>query len=154
MDAELNRPLSNLCHSGVLEPSCSPYSSPVFLVRKPRPPGAPPQTESETGNGNIWRIVTDMRQINLRVAPLYHALPRVEDSMYKLGQSKANLYSTFNNKGAFFSLPLAEESRDLTAISSSKYHLRYTRLPMGLKSSSSIYQLSLSNLLRPSSTAT
>jgi hypothetical protein len=72
----------------------------------------------------------------------------VEDSTYKLGQSKANLYSTFDNKGAFFSLPLAEESRDLTAISSSKYHLRYTRLPMGLKSSSSIYQLSLSNLLR------
>jgi hypothetical protein len=151
MDAELNRQLSKLCHSGILEPSCSPYSSPVFLVRKPNPPGAHPQTGNktgnETGNGNIWQIVTDMRQINLRVAPLYHALPRVEDSMYKLGQSKVNLYSTFDNKGAFFSLPLAEESRDLTAISSSKYHLRYTRLPMGLKSSSSIYQLSLSNLL-------
>jgi hypothetical protein len=78
MNAELNCQLSKLCHSGVLEPSCSPYSSPVFLVRKPSSPGAPPQTGNETGNetgsGNIWRIVTDMRQINLRVAPLYHAL--------------------------------------------------------------------------------
>jgi hypothetical protein len=148
MDAELNRQLSKLCHSGVLEPSCSPYSSPVFLVRKPSPPGAPPQTGSATGNGNTWRIVTDFRQQNLRVAPLYHALPRVEDSMHKLGQSKANLYSIFDQKGAFYALSLAEESRDLTAISSSKYHLRYTRLPLGLKSSSSIFQLSLSNLLR------
>jgi hypothetical protein len=149
MDAELNRQLSKLCQSNILEPSCSPYSSPVFLVRKPRPPPrAPPQTESETGSGNTWRIVTDMRQINQRVAPLYHALPRVEDSMYKLGHSKATFYSVFDQKGAFFSLSLAEESRDLTAISSSKYHLRYTRLPQGLKSSSSLYQLSLSNLLR------
>jgi hypothetical protein len=152
LDAELNRQLSKLCHSGILEPSCSPYSSPVFLVRKPRPPGAPPQTESETesetGSGNTWRIITDLRQINQRVAPLYHALPSVEDSMHKLGQAKANLYSVFDQKGAFFSLSLAEESRDLTAISSSKYHLRYTRLPLGLRSSSSIFQLSLSNLLR------
>jgi hypothetical protein len=68
--------------------------------------------------------------------------------MHKLGQSKANLYSIFDQKGAFYALSLAEESRDLTAISSSKYHLSYTRLPLGLKSSSSIFQLSLSNLLR------
>jgi hypothetical protein len=66
----------------------------------------------------------------------------------KLGQSKANLCSIFDQKGAFYALSLAEESRDLTAISSSKYHLRYTRLPLGLKSSSSIFQLSLSHLLR------
>jgi hypothetical protein len=146
MDAELNRQLSKLCHSHILEPSCSPYSSPVFLVRKPSPPSTPSQTG--TGNGNIWHIVTDMRLLNSRVAPVYHALPRVEDSMYKLGHSKATLYSIFDQKGAFYSLSLAEESRDLTAISSSKYHLRYTRLPLGLKSSSSIYQLSLSHLLR------
>jgi hypothetical protein len=37
MDAELNRQVSKLCQSGILEPSCSPYSSPIFLVRKPSP---------------------------------------------------------------------------------------------------------------------
>jgi hypothetical protein len=148
MDTELNRQLSKLCHSHILEPSCSAHSSPLFLVRKSSPPGTPPQTGNETANGNTWRLVTDLCQLNLRVAPVYHALPRVEDSMYKLGHSKATLYSVFDQKGAFFSLSLAEESRDLTAISSSKYHLRYTRLPLGLKSASSIYQLSLSNLLR------
>jgi hypothetical protein len=43
LDAELNRQLSKLCQSNILEPSCSPYSSPVFLVRKPRPPPAHPR---------------------------------------------------------------------------------------------------------------
>jgi hypothetical protein len=132
MDAELNRQLSKLCQSGVFwNRLVHRIRHPVFLVRKPRPPGAPPQTE--TGSGNTWRIVTDLRQLNLRVAPLYHALPRVEDSMHKLGQARANLYSIFDQKGAFYALSLAEESRDITAISSSKYHLRYTRLPLGLK---------------------
>jgi hypothetical protein len=68
--------------------------------------------------------------------------------MHKIGQSKATLYSIFDNKGAFHSLPLAEESRDLTAVSTSKFHLRYTRMPMGIKPASSLYQLALSNLLR------
>jgi hypothetical protein len=45
-------------------------------------------------------------------------------------------------------LPLAEESRDLTAVSTSKFHLRYTRLPLGIKSASAPYQLDLYNLLR------
>jgi hypothetical protein len=125
MDAELNRQVSKLCQSGVMEPTCSPYSSPIFLVRKPSPPGAP----SQTGNGNNFRVITDFRQLNLKLSPVYHALPRVEDCMHKIGQSKATLYLILDNKGAFYSLPLAEESRDLTAVSTSKFHLRYTRMP-------------------------
>jgi hypothetical protein len=144
MDAELNRQVSKLRQSGILEPTCSPYSSPIFLVRKPSPPGAPLQT----GNGNNFRVVTDFRSINLKLCLVYHALPRAEDCMHKIGHSKATLYSTFDNKGAFHSLPLAEESRDLTAVSTSKFHLRYTRVPMGIKPASSLYPLVLSNLLR------
>jgi hypothetical protein len=49
IDAELNRQLSKLCHSGILEPSCSPYSSPVFLVRKPSPRAHPRRPEAEMG---------------------------------------------------------------------------------------------------------
>jgi hypothetical protein len=144
MDAELNRQVSKLCQAGILEPSSSPYSSPIFLVRKPSPPDAP----SQTGNGNNYRVISDFRQLNLRIAPVYHALPRVEDCMHKIGHSKATLYSILDNKGAFYSLPLAEESRDLTAVSSSKFHCRYTRMPLGVKVASSLYQLVLSNLLR------
>jgi hypothetical protein len=145
LDAELNRQVSKLCKSGVLEPSCSPYSSPIFLVRKPSPPpGAP----SQTRNGNNYRLISDFRQLNSRIAPVYHALPRVEECMHKIGHSKATLYSILDNKGAFSSLPLAEEIRDLTAVSSSKFHCRHTRMHLGVKVASSLYQLALSNLLR------
>jgi hypothetical protein len=98
MDAELNRQVSKLCQSGILEPSCSPYSSPIFLVRKPSLPGAP----SETGSGNNFRLISDFRYLNLRLAPVYHALPRVEDCMHKIGHSKATMYSILDEKGAFY----------------------------------------------------
>jgi hypothetical protein len=96
----------------------------------------------------IFRVVTDFRAINLKLSPVYHALPRVEDCMHNIGQSKATLYSIFDNKGAFYCLPLAEESRDLTAVSTSKFHLRYTRMPMRNQLRITLYQLELSNLLR------
>jgi hypothetical protein len=68
--------------------------------------------------------------------------------MHKIGQSKATLYSIFNSKGAFYRLQLAEEGRDLTTVSTSKFHARYTRMPIVIKVVSALYQLELSNLLR------
>jgi hypothetical protein len=59
--------------------------------------------------------------------------------MHKIGHSKGTVYTVLDNKEAFYSLPLAEESRDLTAVSSSKFHCRYTRMPLGLKVASSLY---------------
>jgi hypothetical protein len=95
VDAELNRQVSKLCKAGVMELTCSPYSSPIFLVRKPSPPGAP----SQTGIGNNFRTVTDYRMLNLKLSPVYHALPKVEDCMHKIGHSKATLYSILITKG-------------------------------------------------------
>jgi hypothetical protein len=114
MDAELNRQVSKLCQAGVMEPTTSLYSSPIFLV-----PGTPGNT------GIAWRAVTDFRSINLRIYPENHALPRVEDCMHKIGQSKATLYSIFDNKGAFYCLPLADWRR--RAGTSHLQHLQISR---------------------------
>jgi hypothetical protein len=63
MDAELNRQVSKLCQAGVMEPTTSPYSSPIFwsenLAR---------QARRQTGNGNSFRAVTDYRILNLKVS--------------------------------------------------------------------------------------
>jgi hypothetical protein len=82
MDAELNRQVSKPCQAGVMEPTISPYWSPIFLVRKPNPP----ETPANTGNGNSFRAVTDYILLNLKISPVYHALPRVEDCMHKIGR--------------------------------------------------------------------
>jgi hypothetical protein len=47
MDTELNRQVSKLRQSGVMEPTSSPYSSPIFLVHKPSPQARPHKPEME-----------------------------------------------------------------------------------------------------------
>jgi hypothetical protein len=47
----------------------------------------------------------------------------------------------------FFALTIEEGSRDVTAVTSSRAHYRFARLPLGLKISSALYQQALSNLL-------
>jgi hypothetical protein len=74
MDAELNRQLSKLCHSGVLEPSCSPYSSPVFLVRKPRPP--PRRTPANRKRNRKWKYLEDRNRHAPDQSARRPALPR------------------------------------------------------------------------------
>ena len=133
LEAELNKQLCKLREAGILEDSTSPYSSSVFLVRK------------KDGN---YRIVTDDRKINLKLLPLYYCLPSADTVVHKLGSAGSKFISSFDTKSAFLALPLAQQSRDLTSISSSQYHLRYTTLPLGLRTASILYQNQLVNLLQ------
>jgi hypothetical protein len=74
-------------------------------------------------------------------------LPTPDDLVSKLGREKPRLCSCFDNRSGFYSLTIDEGSRDVTAVTSSRAHYRFCRLLLGLKISSSVYQLSLSNLL-------
>jgi hypothetical protein len=97
LDAELNRQVSKTMSVRRNVTYNIAVVVAIFLVRKPSPPGTP----AKAGNGNSFSAVTDYRVLNSKVCPVYHALPRVEDCMHKIGQSKATLYSIFDNKGAF-----------------------------------------------------
>jgi hypothetical protein len=81
------------------------------------------------------------------VADQFYVLPSPDDLISKLGREKPRLLTCLDNRSGFYSLTIDEGSRDVTAVTSSRAHYRFCRLPLGLKISSSIYQLSLSNLL-------
>jgi hypothetical protein len=81
------------------------------------------------------------------VADQFYVLPTPDQLVSKLNHARPKILSCFDNKCGFFSLTLEEGSRDVTAVTSSRAHYRFCRLPLGLKISSSIYQQSLSNLL-------
>jgi hypothetical protein len=141
LDAQLHAELSKWRKAGILEPTTSVYSSPVFLIKKSPPPGALP------GASPSYRLIADMRFLNAHVADQFHVLPTPDQLISKLGHERPRILSCFDNKCGFFSLTLEEGSRDVTAVTSSRSHYRFCRLPLGLKSSSSSYQLSLSTLL-------
>lgn len=100
----------------VIEESKSSWSSPVVLVRKP--------------NGKA-RLCLDSRRINSITKKDAFPLPNIEGL---LGRLKDTYFiSTIDLKDAFWQVPLAKDSREITAFSvpgRPLYH--YKRMPFGL----------------------
>jgi hypothetical protein len=146
---KLSREMNDLLHkellkwkkAGVVEPTTSAFFSPIFLLKKPAPPNAPKDYKPQ------FRAICDLRQVNLQVQPIFFGLPTAEQAIHKIGHARAQYFSVLDNRNAFYGVPIEEGSRDVTAISSSRLHLRFKRLCLGLSCSSALYQLQLSNLL-------
>ena len=107
---------------GVIQDSCSPYSSTVLLVPKP--------------TGGV-RVVVDFRALNKIVKRDAYPLPRVEDSLAAL-QGKT-YFSSIDIVTAFWQVPLSERSRQLTAFSTPDGLFEYVRMPMGLATASGVF---------------
>jgi hypothetical protein len=141
MDDLLHKELLKWKKAGVVESTTSAFSSPVFILKKPAPPNAPKDYKPQ------FRAICDLRRVNLQVQPIFFGLPTAEQAIHKIGHARAKFFSVLDNSNAFYGISIDEASRDVTAISSSRLHLRFKRLCLGLSCSSALYQLQLSNLL-------
>lgn len=94
-----------------------------------------------------FRLIVDLRALKDKVASQFYVLPTPDQVIFKLGHAKLRFLSSFDNKCGYFSQSIEEGWRNVTAITSSRVHYTFCRLPMGLKISSALYQQALSNLL-------
>lgn len=103
--------------------------------------------KSENGKEK-WRLVVDFRQLNKKIVNDKFPLTRLEDVLNRLGRAK--YFSTLDMTSSFHQINLDEDSRNLTAFSTSNGHYQFKRLPFGLKISSNSFQrmltISLSGL--------
>lgn len=107
--------LDRYLRESVIEPSSSSWSSPAFFVPK--------------ANGKL-RLVVDYRYLNSQTIPNGWPLPRIEDLLDRLHGSV--LFSTFDAHSGFHQLPIAPESRYLTAFTTPLGLYQFKRMPMGL----------------------
>ena len=120
---------------GYLKEGFSAYSSPVMLISRKL-------TKDK-------RVVTDFRHLNVRIAKNNLAYPLVRDTFSVLGNSKCEVLCILDLKDGFHSLRLSENSRQYCGILpyfGSSYYL-YQRMPMGLKTSLSIWQSYINAIL-------
>ena len=126
--AFIDKEMKRLCYMGILKEGFSAYSSPVILISRKL-------TKDK-------RVVTDFRDLNMRIAKNNLAYPLVRDTFSVLGNSKCQVLSVLDLKDAFHSLRLSENSKRYCGIlpyfSSPSY--LYQRMPMGLNISPSIWQ--------------
>ena len=123
--------LRDFIERGWLEPCHSEWASPCFVV--------PKKVAGE------WRLVVDYRGLNAQTQHDSYTLPLIEDMLQK--QHRRRIFTVIDLKHGNHQMPLAEESRACTAMSTPLGPLQWKVMPMGVTNGSAAFQRMLENLL-------
>uniref|UniRef100_A0A9J7WVP0 ribonuclease H n=1 Tax=Cyprinus carpio carpio TaxID=630221 RepID=A0A9J7WVP0_CYPCA len=117
---------------GVIEPSRSPWSSPIVMVPKP---------------DCTLRFCNDFRRLNEVSEFDGYPMPRVDELLERLG--RARFISTLDLTKGYWQVPLTETAKPKTAFSTPTGHWQYRVLPFGLHGAPATFQRMMDIVLRP-----
>jgi exodeoxyribonuclease III len=130
--AAMWKEVQKLLEQGKISESNSAWCAAVVLVPKP-------------GN-QAPRFTIDYRACNKVIVGLQYPLPRTDETLDRLSGSA--WYTSVDIRSGFWAVPLAEEDREKTAFSVPNCGLfQWNVLPMGLKTSSSIFMQFMASVL-------
>jgi hypothetical protein len=119
----IRKELKKLMDGGIIQPSKSPYNSPLWVVPKsPGPDGQP-----------RYRLVVDYRALNKKTKPDKYPLPHLEAMLDRMGG--ARYFSTLDLKNGYHQIRMSP-----TAFTFDRGHYEFTRMPFGLKKAPSTFQ--------------
>lgn len=131
MQKLVNVELDKLLEQGIVEPSSSPWSSPILLVPK---------------KDKSYRFVVDYRKLNRVTRKDAYPLPYISHTLDKLRD--ARYLTSLDIKSAYFQIPMAESSKQYTAFTVPNRGLfQFRRLPMGLSGSPAVWQRFIDRVL-------
>ncbi|KAK3568728.1 hypothetical protein QTP86_014757, partial [Hemibagrus guttatus] len=121
--AEIEKQVAGLLADGVIEESCSPWASPVVLVKK---------------KCGTWRFCVDYRRLNSVTIKDSHPLPRVDDTLDAL--AGAVWFSTLDFSNGYWQVEVAEDDREKTAFTTGQGLYQWRSMPMGLSNAPATFQ--------------
>ncbi|XP_063601511.1 uncharacterized protein LOC134777606 [Penaeus indicus] len=101
---------------GVIEPSDSPYCSPVVLVKK---------------SNNTWRFCVDFRALNNISQFDAEPMPFMDEALGNFTSDK--FFTELDLCKGYWQIPLSERSKPYTAFATKYGLMQFARLPFGLK---------------------
>lgn len=122
MQTELEEDVQHMLELGVVEPSNSPYSTPLIVVRK---------------KDNTNRYCLDFRKINKQTVFDAEPMPKHDVLMSKMSGSL--YFSKLDLSKGFWQIPLDKESREITAFPTSKGLFQFTKMPFGVVNASATF---------------
>ena len=91
--------------------------------------------------------MVDYRGLNAQTQHDSYTLPLIEDMLQK--QHRRRIFTVIDLKHGYHQMPLAEESRACTAMSTPLGPLQWKVMPMGVTNGNAAFQRMLENLLEP-----
>ncbi|CAK1597933.1 unnamed protein product [Parnassius mnemosyne] len=125
--------VEDLLRHGIIRESNSCYASPVILVNKK--------------NGEK-RLCIDYRALNRKTLKDKYPLPRIEDQLDCLGGN--SYFTSLDLASGYYQIPMAEDSKHLTAFVTPDGLFEYNRMPFGLANAPSVFQRAINTMLRGS----
>lgn len=116
---EVDKQVNKLIENDLVEPSVSPYNSPIILVPK-----------KSSGQQKKWRLCIDYRKVNKKLIQDKYPLPRMDVILDGLGRAK--YFSTLDLFSGFHQIPIEKESREITAFTTERGIFQWKVLPFGL----------------------
>ena len=118
LKAEVENIVEEWEEEGVVERSSSPFNFPLLVVPK---------------KDGTHRVCVDFRKLNAVTVPDRYPAACMQDLIAQIGGKQ--IYSSIDLLQGFLQVPLEEESRPLTAFSTTKGHYQFLRMPFGLQGS-------------------
>ena len=128
---ELEEEMDTLLRTGCIEPSTSPYSSPLVLVRKK--------------SGGL-RVCVDYRALNQNTVADRYPIPRVDELVDMVGKQHARVFSSLDLMKGYHQVQMEENSKLKTAFTCHLGLYQYRRMPFGLTNAPATFQRLMAKL--------
>ncbi len=128
---EVKKQLKDLLERGFIQPSSSPYGSPILFVRK---------------KDGTLRFCVDYRALNKLTVKNRYALPRVEELFDRLAGAK--VFSKIDLESGYWQVRIAEGDVPKTAFRTRYGHYEFKVMPFGLTNAPAAFQGAMNDLFR------
>ncbi|KAL8615896.1 hypothetical protein ACOMHN_058963 [Nucella lapillus] len=118
---------------GVIEPSRSPYSAPVVIVRK---------------KSGEHRFCVDYRRLNNVTKVDAEVIPNVEDLFAQISTPKSKYFTRIDLSKGYWQIALSEDSKEATAFSTPTGLFQWRVLPFGMVNAPAVFTRMMRKLLK------
>ena len=131
IEIELKKQIAKWLKQKVIQPSNSPWASPLVAVPKK--------------NGEI-RFCVDYRALNNVTKKDAYPIPNIKDNLSRLSGSR--IFSAVDGAGAFHAVPIKKDDREKTAFYANNQLWEFNYMPFGLANGPSTYSRLVQKVLQ------
>ena len=129
----LKSEIQKLLENKLIEPSCSPWSSPVILVPK---------------KNKKWRMCVDFRKLNNVTVKDAYGLPIIDDILFSIGR-RVKYFTTIDLFSGFHQIPMNPRDIPKTSFTTSLGNYQFRVMPFGLCNAPRTFQREMNRIFFP-----